>query len=275
MDRIHPTAVVDRRAELAENVTIAEYAVIRGRVIIGEGTLVREHTVIHGPTRIGRGCTLGPAAYLGLDPQHLKFKASDAEPTWLVIGDNVTVRETASIHRALYPGEERATRLGNGCFIMGGVHIGHDCVLADEVIMANAVLLGGHCQIGSKAFLGGGCTGHQFSRIGRLAMIGGNEPFAKDIPPFGALWDGRLKGYNAVGCRRAGISREAIRAIRSAYQSLQTYPTVSAAVAAIRAESPDVPEVREILAFIAESKRGIATARDRRGGGGDDEPNSD
>lgn len=263
MGNIHPTAIIEPAAELAGDVSVGAYAVIRGKVAIGAGTVVREHTIIQGSTRIGGGCTLGPAAYIGLDPQHLKFRHSDAAPTWLIIGDDVVVRETATVNRAFHAGEDHATRIGNRCFLMAGVHIAHDCVLGEDVTLANATLLGGHCRIGDRAFLGGGSGLHQFVRVGRLAMIGGNEPVSKDVPPFGAVFYRRLKGYNAVGCRRAGMSRQVITAIRATYQRLQMRPTTSSAVAAIRNEVPDFPEVREIVQFITESKRGIATSRDR------------
>ncbi len=263
MENIHPTAIIDPAAALADDVTVAAYAIIRGKVTIGSGTIVREHTVIQGNTRIGRRCTLGPAAYIGLDPQHLKFRDSAEDPAWLIIGDDVVIRETATVHRAFHTGEEHATRVGSRCFLMGGVHIAHDCMLGDDVIMANGVLLGGHCQIGDRAFLGGGCALHQFVRVGRLAIIGGNEAVSKDVPPFGAVFYRRLKGYNAVGCRRAGMSRELITAIRATYRRLQSYPTTSAALDAIRNEVPDLPEVREIVQFIVESKRGVSSSRDR------------
>lgn len=274
MGNIHPTAIIDPAAELADDVRVDAYAVIRGKISIGAGSVVREHTVIQGTTRIGRHCTLGPGAYIGLNPQHLKFRHSEQDPTWLIIGDEVVVREAATLHRAFNAGEERATRIGNRCFIMCGAHVAHDCVIGHDVTLANAVLLAGHCQIGDGVFLGGGAGLHQFVRVGRLALIGGNEPVTKDVPPFGAVFYRRLKGYNAVGCRRAGMSRETITAIRATYQQLQTSPTTSAALEAIRNEIPDLPEVREIVEFIVESKRGVSSSRDRwrsPGGSGDGE----
>jgi UDP-N-acetylglucosamine acyltransferase len=259
--KIHPTAIVDSRARFAESVEIGAYSIIKGRVTIGEGTIVHEHTHLHGPTIVGRDCRLGPAAFVGLDPQHLHFVASEENPTYLVIGDGVVIREAASVHRATKPGVELATRLHDRAFVMGTAHVAHDCVIGEGAILAQGALLGGHCQIGPRAFLGGGCVVHQFVRIGRLVIVGGNEPIAKDLPPFSAAWDRRLKGYNAVGCRRAGLSRPAISSIRAAYQQLHSNRSINDAVAAIVREVPQTPEVREILEFIAASKRGIQPSR--------------
>lgn len=254
---IHPTAIIDPQAELADDVTVGPYAIIRGRVSIGAGSIVREHTVIHGSTIIGRNCNLGPGAYLGMDPQHLKFVPDPNNPTYLIVGDNVTIREGARLGRAMHPGRDHATRIGDNCFLMGGIHVGHDCVLENDVIMADASLLGGHCHIGRGAFLGGGCTVHQFVRVGRLVIVAGNEAFSQDAPPFAAVRHERLKGYNAVGCKRAGMDKPTVSAIRACYQRLRDRRKTSDALAAIRAEVPDLPEVREIVEFIETSRRGI------------------
>lgn len=263
MPGVHPTAIIDPRAQLAPGVTIEAYAVIKGPVTIGQGTQILEHCVLQGATVIGRDCKIGPAAYVGLDPQHLKFVSDEANPSYLLIGDEVNVRESVRIHRSIKPGRDNATRIGDRCFIMGSAHVAHDCVLADEVILADGVLLAGHCQVGAKTFLGGGAGVHQFVRIGRLCILAGNEGISHDLPPFGAVRYGRLKGYNAIGCRRAGMSREAITAIRGVYRRLRSHRVMPTALAAIRAELPDLPEVREILEFIDGSRRGIVPSRER------------
>jgi UDP-N-acetylglucosamine acyltransferase len=255
MANIHPTALVDSKAELAEDVTIGAYSIIKGPVQIGAGSVVHEHSHIHGQTVIGQRCELGPTAFIGLKPQHLKADPNVGE---LVIGNDVTIRETTTVHRSIVAGREHATRIGDKCFIMGGVHIGHDCDLGQEVIIANGGLLGGHCQIGDKAFLGGGSALHQFVRVGRLAIIGGNEAVTQDVLPFAAIRDRGMRGYNAVGCRRSGMNRETIQALRAVYRSLHSNRLMDRAVEEIRKTVPDLPEVREILNFIAASKRGIA-----------------
>ena len=254
MTTIHPTAIVDPSAELGDDVTIGAYAIIKGAVRIGAGTIVHEHTHVHGPTVIGAGGELGPAAYVGLKPQHLH---ADLKIGHLSIGDRVVIREMASVHRSTHAGKDHATRIGDDCFLMGGVHIGHDCVLANGVIAANAALLGGHCIIGEKAFLGGGSTMHQFVRIGRLAIIGGNEKPTQDVPPFGAMRNDFLRGYNAIGCKRAGMSREVLHAIRGVYRSIQHSHNRRELLDALDAEHGHVPEVLEIIEFIRTSKRGI------------------
>jgi UDP-N-acetylglucosamine acyltransferase len=254
MARIHPTAIVDPLAHLGDDVSIGAYSIIKGPVRVGDGTIIHEHTHVHDATTIGRSCQIGPAAYVGLPPQHLH---ADPNVGALIIGDNVIIRETATIHRSIAAGEEHATRISEHCFIMGGVHIGHDCVLDEHAIAANSVLLGGHCVIGARAFLGGGVALHQFVRVGRLAIISGNEPATQDIPPFGAQKNGFLKGYNAIGCKRAGLSNAAIRGIRAAYRILHSHRVVSSAILEMDRLLGDVPEVQEIVAFIRSSKRGI------------------
>jgi UDP-N-acetylglucosamine acyltransferase len=254
MGKIHPTAIVDARAELGDEVTVGAYCIIKGRVQIGAGSVIQEHSHIHGHTVLGRGCRIGPAAYVGLDPQDLKYKGAE---TSLVIGDEVVIRETASVHRSTVSDGVHATRIGDRCFIMASAHVGHDCVVGNDVVLANGVLLAGHVKVGERAFLGGGFALHQFCSLGRLCVVAGNEAISQDVPPFAAIRDRSLKGYNAVGCRRAGFSQEALVAIRAAYTRLRGNRQMTDAVAAIRAEVPLVPEVMEILDFIATSRRGI------------------
>jgi UDP-N-acetylglucosamine acyltransferase len=258
--KIHPTAIIDGKAQLADDVTVGAYTVIKGPVTIGSGTVVHEHCVLLGGTVIGNNCRIGPGAYVGTDPQHLRFVPDDSMPTYLVIGNNVIIREAAHLNRASRPGLENATRIGDHCFIMGTGHVGHDCVVEPHVVLADGAMLGGHCHIGERAFLGGGCAIHQFVRVGRLCIVSGNEATSQDIPPFGAMRYGRLKGYNAVGCRRSGMSREEITVVRGVYQRLKNIRTMSAILASIRAELPDLPVVQEIVSFIESSRRGILPA---------------
>jgi UDP-N-acetylglucosamine acyltransferase len=254
MAKIHPTAIIDARAQLADDVTIGAYSIIKGAVQIGPGSTVGEHSHIHGRTVIGRNCRIGPAAFVGLDPQHLKYSGAETD---LFIGDDCIIRETATIHRSFVPEPGYATRIGDRCFIMAASHVAHDCVLGNDITMANGVLLGGHVTIGDRTFLGGGFTLHQFCRVGRLAVVAGNEALSQDIPPFAAVRDRSMKGYNSVGCRRAGLAPQSIVAIRAAFRCFHVHRQVPDAVAAIRAQVPMVSEVREILDFIAASKRGI------------------
>ncbi len=248
-------------------------AIVTGAVTIGEGTVVGERSHIEageaGTTVIGRRCVIGPGAFVGTPAQHQK---ADHTVGHCVLGDDVTVRECVTINRASKPGIENATRVGDGCFLMACSHVGHDCVLEAEVTMANAVLLAGHVTVGRRAFLGGMAGFHQFVNVGRLAMVGGGEIATQDVPPFAAMRYGRLKGYNAVGCRRAGVSREGVVGIRAAFLQLRRHRVMSAALAAIRDEGLDaVPEVEELLAFIGRAKRGVVPSVGRSQSTADDQ----
>jgi UDP-N-acetylglucosamine acyltransferase len=254
MREIHPTAIVDRRAELADDVKVGAYTIIKAGVVIGPGTSIQEHCHIHGITTIGKRCQIGPGAFVGLDPQHVKYEGAATRAN---IGDDVIIREMASVHRSLYPEPDRATLVGDRCMLMAGSHVAHDCVVGEEVVMANGATIGGHCVVGTRAFLGGGAMIHQFVRIGRLAIISGNEAITHDVPPFSAARYRGLKGYNAVGCKRAGMSRETIHAVRSAFYCLHMNRTVPAAMAAIRKSVPILPEIKELLDFLSSTKRGV------------------
>jgi UDP-N-acetylglucosamine acyltransferase len=275
MAQIHPSAIVEKSVQLADDVTIGAYCTLRGDVEIGPGTFVDDHSQIRGHTVIGRKCRIGPGAYVGLDPQHLKYAG---EKTSLIVGDEVVIRELASVHRSSHQGLDHATRVGNRCFLMGGTHVAHDCVLGDDIIMANDALLGGHVTVGARAFLGGGSVVHQFCRLGRISMIAGNEAVSHDLPPFSVMRYGGLKGYNAIGCRRGGLSQEAIFAIRRAFRVLHTHRTLPIVIEAIKSHGPLTDEVRELIDFLTTTKRGIipSLAMFRPGGGsarddGDDE----
>jgi len=254
MAEIHPTAVVDRRAELAEDVEIGAYSIIKAGVTIGAGTIVQEHCHVHGITVIGRRCKIGPNSYVGLPPQHLKY---DGQETRAIIGDDVVIREGASVHRALKADDGHATRIGDRCFLMGGSHVGHDCVLEEDVIIAHGAMLGGHCLVGNRTFIGGGAAIHQFVRIGRLVIIKGNEGITSDVPPFAAVRYDGLKGYNAIGCKRSGMQPKALHAIRAAYHCVHTHRTLPGAIAAIKATVPMLPEIEEMLEFFRTTRRGV------------------
>ncbi len=260
MPTIHPTAIIDPLATLADDVVVGPYVIIEGAVTIGVGTVIQSHSFLKGPTRIGARCKVGPAAYIGTAPQHLKIEGKDA---WLVVGDDCLIREGASLHRGTKPGEENATRVGDRCFLMANTHVAHDCVVSADVILANGVLLGGHVTVGPRAFLGGNCAIHQFGRVGRLAVIGGLEAVTRDVPPFAAFRYASLKGYNAIGCKRSGMSRESIHGVRRAYAAMGKHRTMPAAVAAMR-DYESIAEVKEIIDFIATSKRGITPSNKNR-----------
>jgi len=254
MPQIHPTAIVDSKAVLADNVEIRAYSIIKGAVTLGAGTIVHEHSHVHGQTTIGSNCQIGPAAFLGLDPQHRGYAGA---PTRLTIGNDNVFREGVSVHRSFKPEEPHATTVGHRNYLMGHSHVGHDCAVGNDVTLANGALLGGHVTIGDRCFIGGGAVVHQFVRIGRLAVMSGNDRTARDIPPFAAARELSLKGFNIVGCRRAEIPSANIKAIRAAYHCIHTNRNLAIAVQKIRETLPLVPEVQELLDFIATTKRGI------------------
>lgn len=254
MPTLHPMAIIDPQAQLADDVVIGAYAIIKGHVTLGPGCVVHEHTHIHGRTVIGPNCKLGPTSFVGLDPQHLKYQG---EPTELHVGEGTIVRELAVIHRATHPGAEQATRLGARCFVMSGVHIAHDCQIGNDAILASGAALAGHCQIGDRVFIGGLSGIHQWVRIGRLTVMAGHSATARDIPPFAAVLNRSLKGYNAIGCKRAGIAPSSLVAIRAAYRCIHVTRSTRDTVKAIQDKVPLVPEVQEIIDFIATSQRGI------------------
>ncbi len=255
---VHRTAVIGPEVTLEVGATVGPYCVIEGRVEIGAGTKILAHSVINGTTFIGANCRIGPNAAVGLDPQHTGYNGQE---TYLVVEDNVTVREFATLHRATKCGLENATRVGRASFIMVGAHVAHDCRVGENVTLANAVQLAGHVTVGDRAFIGGGTVVHQFCRVGRLAMIGGGEAVSKDVLPFGAVFHGGHKGYNAVGCRRASLAAPALRGIRSAFHEFHSQTSPLKAAVQLQQSGP-IPEVQEIIAFIESSKRGIQKLND-------------
>ena len=254
MPRIHPTAIVGPQVELAEDVEVGAFCILKGRIKVGPGTVIHEQSNIEGDTTIGRGCKIGPMAFVGLPPQHLRYTG---QPTRLIIGDEVTIRETGVVHRAFLSGPNDATRIGDRCYLMGATHVGHDCQVANDVILSGGAMLAGHCVIAERVFIGGGTKIHQFCRVGRLVILAGNESISRDVPPFAAARYGGMKAYNAIGCRRAGITQEAIHEIRAAFYCLHHHRNMVAAIAAIKTTVRQTPEVKELLQFISETKRGI------------------
>ena len=213
---IHPTAIVDPAAQIDPEADIGPYVVIEGAVRIGPGTRVYPHAYLTGWTEIGANCEIHPGAVVGHAPQDLKYEGAES---YCRIGDETLIRECASVHRGTEPGS--ATLIGRRCFVMGGAHVGHNCTVADDVILANNVALGGHVSLGPRAFLGGAAVVHQFVRIGELVMLGGAAPITQDVPPY-FLTDrtGRCAGTNVVGLRRAGFSAEQREDAKRAYRIL-------------------------------------------------------
>jgi UDP-N-acetylglucosamine acyltransferase len=212
---IHPTAIVSPKAELDSSVEVGPHAIIEEHVKIGAGTRVWASAYITGHTEIGCENQIHMGAVIGHEPQDLRFKPDTR--SYLKIGDRNVFREYCTVHRGTEP--ESATVIGNDCFLMANAHVGHNCVLGNQVIMANCALLGGHVHVGDRAFISGGVVVHQFTRIGRLAMLSGNGRFSIPVPPFTlAAERNEIAALNLVGLRRAKISREAISELKKLFQ---------------------------------------------------------
>jgi UDP-N-acetylglucosamine acyltransferase len=252
---IHPTAVVDRNAELADDVEIGPYCVVGGKVRIGRETRIMHHVSLDGKTEIGERCVVHPFASIGGAPQDITYKGED---TACVIGNGNTIREYVTINR----GSTKAdwmTKVGDNCFIMAYSHIGHDCVVGNRVIMANAATLGGHVQVGDFVNISGPSAVHQFCRVGESAMISGLTGVPNDIPPFVTASGNRAKlfGLNVIGLERRGFTREDIGALKKAYRYLfRSALSLEAALEKIE-EELEGEHVRSLVDFVRSSKRGI------------------
>lgn len=257
---IDPRAAVSPNAILGENVTIGPFAVVEEGAVIGDGTTVAPHALIATGARIAKNCIIHHGAVVGHAPQDLKYAG---EPTTCEVGEGTTIREYATLHRGT--GEGGRTVIGRNCFLMGYVHIAHDCIIGDNVIMSNAAMLAGHTEVEDHVIIGGVTPVHQFTRIGRHSMIGGGLRVAKDVPPYVLAGGAPLvfEGLNAVGLRRRGFTREALEALDRMYTLLyRSKMNVSQAIEAISADAGlmAVPEVQHVVTFVKGSKRGIIGA---------------
>jgi UDP-N-acetylglucosamine acyltransferase len=252
---IHPTAMVDPTAELAENVIIGPNTVIGPKVRIGPNTMIDGNAWIYERSVIGENCHLFPGAVIGTPPQDLSYKN---EPTRAVIGNNVQIHEYATVHRA--SGEGNETVVGDHCLLMAYSHLGHNCQLGKNVILANNVHLGGHVHVGDYANIGGSVVVHQFVKIGRFAMMSGFMATRQDIPPFSTT-DERLatvRGLNKIGLKRRGVGNESIKRLQEAFRLLWFQPLPQTeAILQIMTKYPDDPYVQELVDFVLTSKRGI------------------
>ena len=262
MAKIHPLATVHPGAKLAETVEVGPYAFIDDNVEIGEGTKVMPHATIFSYVRIGKDCNIFPGAVVGAIPQDLKFTG---EVTYVEIGDRVNIRECATINRGTKASGKGVTRIGSDVLIMSYVHVAHDCTVGNHCILVSYVGLAGETDVDDWAILGGSTVVHQFSHIGKHAMVGGGSRINKDIPPYSLC--GRdpicFAGINIVGLRRRGFDSDTVRNIRDIYDTLyfQGY-NITDACAKVEAGFPPSSERDEILNFIRGSKRGIVRAND-------------
>lgn len=258
---IHPTAVVSDKASIGENVKVGPFCVVGEDVSIGDGCELISHVVVSGHTTIGSNNRIFPFATVGHEPQDLKFHGESSE---LVIGDNNTIRESVTIN----PGTEGGgmlTRIGNNNLLMAYAHVAHDCIVGNEVVMANNATLAGHVIVDDGAIIGGMSAIHQFLRIGRYSMIGGMSGIVKDIPPYCLTAGGYrpgLAGLNLVGLRRRGFSNERIKVLKDIYRILLQGRgrIVGRMDEATRVAGDDV-DARHLVEFVGSAERGITTHR--------------
>ncbi|MGH8190014.1 MAG: acyl-ACP--UDP-N-acetylglucosamine O-acyltransferase [Rhodanobacteraceae bacterium] len=253
---VHPTAIVDAGARLAEDVRVDPYAVIGAEVEIDAGSTVGAHALIKGPTRIGRNNRIGAYASIGGDPQDKKYKGERSE---LVIGDGNTFREFVTINRGTVEGGG-ATRIGNDNWIMAYVHIAHDCVVGSHTIFANNATLAGHVEIGDHVVLGGFTGVHQFCKIGAHAFAAMYSAINRDVPPF-IYVAGQFavpRGVNAEGLKRRGFDAARISSIKRAYRTLYlSHKTLDEAREALAGQADASDDVRAFREFIARSERAL------------------
>ncbi len=253
---IHPSAIIEDGAELAEGVTVGAYAYIGAQVKLGRGTLVHHHAVVEGRTSMGSDCEVFPYACIGLRTQDLKYRGG---APGLRIGARNVFREFCSVHLAT--GDGGFTEIGNDNHFLAYAHVAHDCRVGDHVILSNNATLAGHVEVGDYAVFGGLSGAHQFCRIGRGAMIGGCSKVIQDVPPY-LIADGnpaRIRSVNKVGLERRGFSPEQIERIKQAYQFLYRKGlNRSQALEAMREDGLDRhPETAAFFAFAESSDRGF------------------
>jgi UDP-N-acetylglucosamine acyltransferase len=254
--QIHPTAVVSPEARIGAECLIGPYSIIGSEVSLGNKVRIDGHCVIDGRTRIGDETHLFPFVSIGLPPQDLKFSG---EATETEIGRRTRIREFVTIHRGT-AGGGGLTKVGDDCFIMAQAHIAHDCLIGNQVLMANAATLAGHVTIDDGANIGAYSGVHQFCRVGREAYIGGYSVVVKDALPFALTVGNHAKcyGVNKVGVRRRGYPRETIAALHHAFHLLLSSKlNTTQALERMRAEIANSPEVDELIHFVESSKRGV------------------
>ncbi len=253
---VHPQAIVDASAKLADNVSVGPWSYIGPGVEIGEGTEIMSHVVIKGPTVIGRNNRIFQFASVGEECQDKKYAG---EPTRLVIGDNNTIRENCTIHRGTVQ-DRGETRIGNNNLLMAYVHVAHDCVLGDNTILANCTTLAGHVVLDDYAILGGGTMVHQFCHIGAHSMAAGGSIVLKDIPAYVMASGQSAKPYgmNVEGLKRRGFNKDVLVDLRRAYKVIYRQGlTTEQSINTLETDFTDVPEILVLIESLRRATRGI------------------
>ncbi|MFV1966115.1 MAG: acyl-ACP--UDP-N-acetylglucosamine O-acyltransferase [Pirellulaceae bacterium] len=255
---LHSTAVISSRAKIGHGVSVGPFCVVEADAQIGAHCALAARVVVKSDCILGSNNKIGEGAVLGGRPQHL---AASERVGRLIIGHDNVVRENVTIHRGLSPGS--ATRIGNGCLIMVNVHVAHDCQLGDQLILVNNCLLAGHVEAEDRAYLSGAVAVHQFCRIGRLAMLGGQSHVTQDVPPFVTV-DGKtnlIVGLNLVGLRRSGMAAGEIQQLKKAYRLIyRSGLKWTETLDALDAEFQTGPAA-EFHPFLAATKRGVVQER--------------
>ncbi len=256
MSAIHPTALVDPRAQLGAGVRVGPYSVVDGDVTVGEGTTIGAHCVVTGHTTIGRENRIFHFCSIGEANQDKKYRG---EPTRLVIGDRNTIREYCSLNRGTAQ-DRGETTVGHDNWIMAYCHIAHDCVVGDHTVFANNATLAGHVWIGDHTVLGGFTGVHQFVKVGAHVMAGVSSVVLQDIPPYVTVAGHPCAphGINSEGLKRRGFTPEQVLALKRAYKTLyKSGLSLADARAALEAQAAEEPAVRALADFLATSTRGI------------------
>lgn len=253
--KIHQNAYVHPKAELGDGVTVGAFSEIGENVKIESGTKIGNSCIISGHTTIGKNCNIFTGSVIGSEPQDLKYKG---EPTQVIIGDNNTIREYATVNRGTVA--KGKTIIGSGNLLMAYAHIAHDCEIYDDTVIANVGTLAGHVTVENRVIIGGLAAVHQFVRLGRLSIIGGCSKVVQDIPPY-SMVDGhpaRVYGLNAIGLKRFKIPLQSIKYLKTAFRILFYMKlSTSTALKKIRDEIPEDPHITYLVNFIENSKRGL------------------
>lgn len=253
---IHPTAIIDPKAEIGENVSIGPFTIIGAEVFIGDGTTIGPHVVIDPYVTLGQNCQVYQYAAIGAPPQSVKFKG---EKTYVKIGRNCIMREFVTIHRGTGFGGG-VTEIGENNFLMAYTHVAHDCRIGCHVIMANAASLGGHVQVDDWAILGGFTLVHQFCRVGAHSFCGMGSIITRDLPPYVLVGGNPTKpcGINTEGLQRRGFDEDSIAALKRAYRKLYlSGESLSEASREVRAMSGDFDALIPLADFLEREGRGI------------------
>ena len=255
---IHETAIIDPKTKISLNVSIGPYTVIGPNVEIGENTIIHSHVNISGHTKIGKSNKIYPFASIGNDPQDLKY---NGEETKLIIGDKNTIREYVTINPGTV-GDGGITIIGDNCLFMISSHIAHDCLVGNNVIIANNVPLGGHAIIEDSVVIGGNSAVQQFTRIGKMAMIGGMTGVLHDVIPYGLSTGNRnsLQGLNLIGLRRANFENKEILGLSQAYKEIFATKNLTENISKLNGSFQNNQLIKDVIKFIMnDKKRSICT----------------